>query len=244
LCYLLGYLTAFSDGSLNYQIRRLKDKIATRSVPTGEVILEHTEAYLLGRADQGIYQILEVLNVSRVANAVACVALAQRALSEALWFARERSACGKPILDHPLLERQLHDRQEGLALAFALAWEAVRRLDQVWREIPPYTADYNLFRLIAHLAKYWTAEFAVETASWAMEVHGGLGTLAEYPVERSLREAMILAIREGTSHRQILDGLEVMQRKQVHRALLEWLRPELEEETLQHWQHKLAAYFQ
>jgi alkylation response protein AidB-like acyl-CoA dehydrogenase len=73
--------------------------------------------------------------------------------------------------------------------------------------------------LLAHLAKYWTAEFAVDTAKWCMEVYRGLGTLAEYRVERWLREAMILAIWEGTAHRQILDGIEVMERKHAHKLL-------------------------
>jgi len=96
-------------------------------------------------------------------------------------------------------------------------------LNEVWMEKPPYSERYHLFRLVAHLAKSWTAEFAVDTAKWAMEVHGGLGTLAEFGVERWLREAMILAIWEGTSHRQILDGLEVMERKQAHKALFRQL---------------------
>jgi hypothetical protein len=56
-----------------------------------------------------------------------------------------------------------------------------------------------------------------------MEVYGGVGTLQEYSVERWLREAMILAIWEGTSHRQMLDGLEVMQRKNAHRLLFQHL---------------------
>jgi acyl-CoA dehydrogenase len=90
-------------------------------------------------------------------------------------------------------------------------------------ERPPYAERYQLFRLAAHLAKYWTAEFAIDTAKWAMEVHGGLGVLAEYRVERWLREAMILAIWEGTSHRQILDGLEVIERRQAHKLLFERL---------------------
>jgi acyl-CoA dehydrogenase len=102
---------------------------------------------------------------------------------------------------------------------FALAWESVELLNEVWMEHAPYSDRYHLFRLVAHLAKYWTAEFAVDTAKWAMEVHGGLGVLAEYGAERWLREAMILAIWEGTSHRQILDGLEVMERKQAHKLL-------------------------
>jgi len=207
------------DGGLNYFIRRLKDKIATRSVPTGEVELKESEGYLLGSADAGIYLILEVLNLSRVANSVVSVALAQRAMADALSYAEQRAAFGKPILDHPLLRHQFENRLHILQSVFALAWESVELLNEVWMEHAPYSDRYHLFRLVAHLAKYWTAEFAVDTAKWAMEVHGGLGVLAEYGAERWLREAMILAIWEGTSHRQILDGLEVMERKQAHKLL-------------------------
>jgi acyl-CoA dehydrogenase len=207
------------NGELNYFVRRLKDKIATRSVPTGEVELKQSEGYLLGSADSGIYMILEVLNLSRVANSVVSAALAQRAMADALSYAEQRTAFGKRILEHPLLRRQFEDRMNGLRAAFALAWESVQLLNEVWMERPPYSERYQLFRLVAHLAKYWTAEFAVDTAKWAMEVHGGLGVLAEYGAERWLREAMILAIWEGTSHRQILDGMEVMERKRAHTML-------------------------
>ena len=106
-------------------------------------------------------------------------------------------------------------------------------LEMVWRETVPYSPRYHLFRLLAHLAKYWTAEFAAQTAKWAMEVHGGLGTLQEYPVERWLREAMILAIWEGTSHRQMLDALEVMERKDAHRALFQQLAPNADPHALE-----------
>lgn len=211
------------DGTLNYFIRRMKDKIATRSVPTGEVELRDSEAYLLGSTGSGIHLILEVVNLSRVANSVVSVALAQRAMAEALAYAECRTAFGKRILDHPLLRHQFESRLAALRSAFALAWESVQLLNEVWMERPPYSERYHCFRLVAHLAKYWTAEFAVESAKWAMEVHGGLGILAEYGVERCLREAMILAIWEGTSHRHILDGLEVMERKQAHKMLFERL---------------------
>src|SRR6202795_474166 len=207
------------NGELNYFVRRLKDKIATRSVPTGEVELKESEGYLLGSADSGIYMILEVLNLSRVANSVVSVALAQRAMADALSYAEQRAAFGKRILEHPLLRRQFEARMNGLRSAFALAWESVQLLNEVWMERPPYSERYHLFRLVAHLAKYWTAEFAVDTAKWAMEVHGGLGVLAEYGVERWLREAMILAIWEGTPHRKMLDGLEGREGKQAHKML-------------------------
>jgi acyl-CoA dehydrogenase len=211
------------DGQLNYRIRRLKDKIATRSVPTGEIELRNSEGWLLGQAEDGIYLILEVLNLSRVANSIASVALAQRAMADAYSFAERRIAFGKPIIEHPLLRQQFEVRLQGLRAASRLAWEAVRLLDTVWLEKPPYSERYHLFRLIAHLAKYWTAEFAVQTAKWAMEVRGGVGVLQEYRVERWLREAMILAIWEGTSHRQMLDGLEVMQHKGAHLLLFRHL---------------------
>jgi len=212
------------NGELNYTVRRLKDKIATRSVPTGEVELRDSEAYLLGKPGQGIYLIMEVLNVSRVANSIASVALAQRAISDAAAFARKHHAFGRAILEQPLLARQFHQRQAELHKALALAAEAARMLDQVWLQQPPYDDRYHLFRLVAHLAKYWTAEFAVQTCKWAMEVYGGLGVLGEFTVERWFREAMILSIWEGTAHRQILDGLEVMQHKGAHRMLLDALR--------------------
>jgi alkylation response protein AidB-like acyl-CoA dehydrogenase len=221
------------DGSLNYFIRRLKDKIGTRSVPTGEVELRESEAYLLGKPEQGIYLILEVLNVSRVANSIGSAALMQRAIAEALFYAQQRVAFGKPIVELPLLLRQFEDRASLLKGAFALTWEAVHLLDEVWQETPPYSERYHLFRLVAHLAKYWTAELAVLTAKWAMEVHGGIGVLAEYGVERWLREAMILPIWEGTPHRQILDGLEVMQRKRAHELLYKHLAQNADPQELE-----------
>lgn len=230
------------DGSLNYFLRRLKDKIATRSVPTGEVELRGSEAFRLGKPEWGVYLILEVLNVSRVANSVGSVALLQRCLAEALEFAEKRVAFGKPILEHPLLRRQFREREEALQRAFALAWEAVRLLTEVWRETPRYSERYHLFRLVAHLAKYWTAEQAVRTAKWAMEAHGGMGALHEYPVERWLREAMILAIWEGTPHRQVLDGLEVMERRRAHELLWRHLEPYTDPPEREALQAKIEAH--
>ncbi|WP_322798982.1 acyl-CoA dehydrogenase family protein [Thermoflexus sp.] len=230
------------DGGLNYTIRRLKDKIGTRAVPTGEVELRHSEAYLLGRPEDGIYLILEALNVSRVSNSIGSVALMQRAMAEAFAFAERRIAFGRPILQHPLLRRQFEERLQTLRAAFALAWTTVHMLDAVRKEQPPYSPRYHLFRLLTHLAKYWTAEQAVQTAKWAMEVHGGIGVLGEYPVERWLREAMILPIWEGTPHRQILDGLEAMARKGAHHLLMEFLFPEADPRVLEEMRERVEAH--
>lgn len=230
------------DGELNYFIRRLKDKIATRSVPTGEIELRESEAWLLGQAEQGIYLILEVLNVSRVANAMGSVGLAQRALADALFFSQGRVIFGKPLIEQPLMRRQFEDRLRQVRAAAQLAWKALELLNEVWQEKPPYSERYHLFRLVAHMAKYWTAEVAVQTAKWGMEVHGGMGTLQEYRAERWLREAMILAIWEGPSHRQILDGLEVMERKKAHRLLLQSLSSKVEGSALQQMEARIDRH--
>ena len=230
------------DGQLNYFIRRLKDKIATRSVPTGEVELRESEAGLLGKAEHGIYLILEVLNASRVANSLGSVALAQRAMADALSFAQSRVVFGQPLIEQPLMRRQFEDRFRQLRAAARLAWKALELLNEVWQEKPPYSERYHLFRLVAHLAKYWTAEVAVQTAKWAMEVHGGLGTLQEYRAERWLREAMILAIWEGPSHRQMLDGLEVMERKGAHHLLFQLLSATAAPSALQDMEGKIERH--
>src|SRR5713226_4718580 len=84
-----------------------------------------------------------------------------------------------------------------------------------------------------------SAGFAARTAKWGMEVHGALGVVEEFPVERWFREAMILAIWEGTAHRQILDGLEVMERKHAHRLLFERLAPAASAQELQQMQSRV-----
>jgi acyl-CoA dehydrogenase len=240
------------DRRLNYFIRRLKNKIGTRSVPTGEVEFRDSEAYLLGKPEWGIYLILESLNLSRVGNIVGSVALAQRALADALAFAETRVAFGKPIIEHPLMRRQFEERFAQLRDARALMWEAIKLLDDVWHETPRdaatnssgYSDRYHLFRLVTHLAKYWTAELAVQFAKWNMEVHGGLGVLAEYAAERWLREAMILPIWEGTPHRQMLDGLEVMERKRAHELLLANLAPAADKDELEEISSRLERHLQ
>ena len=230
------------DGGLNYTIRRLKDKVATRSVPTGEIELRGSEAWLLGLQDRGVHLILEVLNLSRATNALGSMAIAQRALAESADFAGQRIAFGKPIFEHPLMRKQFDERIETLQDGFALGWESIVRLNEVWRERPPYSDRYHVFRLVAHLAKYWTSDVAPQIARWAMEVHGALGVLAEFPVERWFREAMVLTIWEGTCHRQILDGLEVMERKAAHGILFEQLRDDADPADLAEMRRRVDAH--
>jgi hypothetical protein len=152
-------------------------------------------------------------------------------------------AFGNPVLEQPLMRRQFEDHAAALERGFALAWESVLLAAETWREVGPrYSDQFHLFRIVTHLAKYWTAEFAVQTAKWAMEVNGGLGTLAEFGVERWLREAMIADIWEGPPHRQILDGMEAMERKGAGKLLFDYLAPFAAPDALADMRSKVEAH--
>lgn len=201
-----------TGGGRNYLVRRLKDKIGTRSVPTGEVELHQSEAYLVGEAHHGIYYILEVLNFSRVANAIGVVAHGLHAIAQAYRFAQQRRVFGQFLVEQPLFRAEIERHYQRLRWAGALAWLSEQWLETVWLEKPPYSQRYAVFRLLTHVAKFWTAQVALEAAQWSVEIWGGLGILGEFPVERFVRELMVTNIWEGTRHRHLLDGWEVLQR--------------------------------
>src|SRR5882724_3695166 len=96
------------DGRRNtYRIVRLKDKLGTRSMASGEILLEGALAYLVGRTDQGFRQMMEQVNLSRLSHGVRAAAMMRRCVNEAMVCARTRSAFGHTIIDYPLLRRQL-----------------------------------------------------------------------------------------------------------------------------------------
>ena len=96
------------DGRRNaYRIVRLKDKLGTRSMASGEILLEGAVAYLVGEADRGLKQMMEQVNLSRLSHGVRAAAMMRRCVNEAMVCARARKAFGKTIIEYPLLRRQL-----------------------------------------------------------------------------------------------------------------------------------------
>ncbi len=217
------------DGELNFHVRRLKDKSATRAVPSGEVEMQDAEAFLVGRADEGIYYTLEILTVSRLANAVAAMGIAAKARLEAAFRVRRRAAFGRALIEHPLIRRDMVDLCVRQAAGLALSFHAVDAFDRCWNERPPYGKDYHYARFLSHLAKNRTADHAAESTRLAMELFGGLGFLEEYAVARWHREALITPIWEGPSNVQALDMLEAMEKKRAHESFLAQFVPLLEE---------------
>jgi alkylation response protein AidB-like acyl-CoA dehydrogenase len=219
-------------GQLNFFVRRLKDKSATRAVPTGEVEFAGSQAYLVGQAELGIYYTLENLTVSRLANAIGAMGLARKAHLEALLRSQARSAFGKALHEHPLMRYDLTDLAVRTAGGLALVFHAIAAFDQSWQATPPYTAQYHYARFLSHLAKNRTAEHAAQATRLGMEIFGGMGFLEETNLPRLHREALVTAIWEGTSNIQALDMLEAMQKKGAHETFINDFLPLLREFNL------------
>jgi alkylation response protein AidB-like acyl-CoA dehydrogenase len=210
-----------SAGRRNFDLRRLKDKSATASVPTAEVEFHASEAQPVGDLRNGIYYTMENLMVSRLANSFGALGIARKAFLEAYFYAQKREAFGKLLIEHPLVQRDLLDMEVYIEGALALAFKAVDQFERSWKDTPPYTSAYHYARLLTHITKNITADMSAHVTKAAMELLGGLGFLNEFPIERLHREALITPIWEGPSNIQALDMLEAMAKKNAHLTLLE-----------------------
>ncbi len=146
---------------------------------------------LLGPRGQGFKQFLHVLDIGRIGVAAMGVGLAQGALDEALKYAKERRAFGKPISKFQAIQGKLADMSTEIAAARLLVHKAAREKD-----------EGRNFTLTAAQAKLKTGRLAVRCAEEAVQIHGGYGFIEEYPVCRFYRDAKILTIGEGTDEVQ------------------------------------------
>jgi short-chain 2-methylacyl-CoA dehydrogenase len=149
------------------------------------------EANLLGPRGAGFKQFLHILDIGRIGVAAMGVGLAQGALDEALKYAKERKAFGKPISKFQAIQAKLADMATEIEAARLLVYKAAREKD----------AGRN-FTLTAAQAKLKTGRLAVRCAEEAVQIHGGYGFIEEYPVCRFYRDAKILTIGEGTDEVQ------------------------------------------
>src|SRR3954447_17253500 len=149
------------------------------------------EENLLGPRGAGFKQFLHILDMGRIGVAAMGVGLAQGALDQALAYAKERHAFGKPIAKFQAIQAKLADMATEIEAARLLTYKAARLKD----------AGRN-FSLTAAQAKLKTGRLAVRCADEAVQIHGGYGYIEEYPVCRFYRDAKILTIGEGTDEVQ------------------------------------------
>ncbi|HEX8977838.1 MAG TPA: acyl-CoA dehydrogenase family protein [Solirubrobacteraceae bacterium] len=146
---------------------------------------------LLGREGDGFRQFLRVLDIGRIGVAAMGVGLAQGALDQALAYAQQRRAFGRPIAKFQTIQAKLADLATEIEAARLLTYKAAWLKDQG-----------QDFSLTAAQAKLKTGRLAVRATEEAVQIHGGYGYIEEYPVCRFYRDAKILTIGEGTDEVQ------------------------------------------
>jgi hypothetical protein len=197
------------------RIHRLKDKLGVRSMPTGEVTLEDTQGYLIGGIGQGFKQMAEMLNMSRMYNAVGSVAGMRRAVLEALAYGSARRAFGQRLRELPLWRATLADLQAEHMAAFALTFEAVRALD---RADCGDDSARRLVRMLTPVAKALTGKAALFAITEAMEAIGGNAYIEESILPRLERDCQVLPIWEGTTNILVLDTMRAIRKEKSHEA--------------------------
>ncbi len=206
------------DGSPNhYIIRRLKDKLGTRGLPTGEIELLGAEALEVAGPPHGFRFMMAALEYSRVHNAVGAAGVQRRALREAAAWASSRRAFGHTLAEYPMVQDELLGIRVRFEAGALLAFEAALAFDAA-------IADANRgtwLRLVTALAKYLTAEDAIGAARAALELVGSNGYTSDYPIARIYRDAQVLTVWEGPANIQALELLRLLAPKYAGQAQYE-----------------------
>jgi alkylation response protein AidB-like acyl-CoA dehydrogenase len=206
------------DGGRNaYRIVRLKDKLGTRSMASGEILLEGALAYLVGDAGQGLKQMMEQVNLSRLSHGVRASAMMRRCVNEAMVCARTRTAFGKTIIEFPLLRRQLLKIAVPSEQSLSMFLFTARAMDRAGAGDKDAEA---LLRILTPLLKFRACRDNIPVATGAMEVRGGNGYIEEWVQARLVRDAHIGVLWEGTSNINALDIItRAVGRSRAHRTL-------------------------
>jgi acyl-CoA dehydrogenase len=199
------------DGSLNrYRIIRLKDKLGTRSMASGEIRLEGAVAYLVGEAGRGFVQMADMVNNSRLSNGVRAAGLMRRAVAEAEFIASERRAFGRTLEQMPLMQRQLDKLRLPAEQARTMVCQTALALARSDAGEPE---AYALLRILTPLIKFRACRDARKVTGDAMEVRGGCGYIEEWSDARLVRDAHLGSIWEGTSNIVALDVIRAVKRE-------------------------------
>ena len=206
------------DGTRNqYRIVRLKDKLGTKSLASCEIVLEGAEAYLVGQADQGIKQMMEQVNMSRLSHGVRAAGQMRRCYNEAMQVARNRNAFGAKIIDHPVLRRQVMKILVPAEQALALSMLTAKYMDQARNGSQPAA---QLIRILTPLIKFRACRDAISAARASMETRGGNGYIEEWVNARLVRDSHIGVLWEGTSNINAIDVVKrAVSKANAHQAL-------------------------
>lgn len=208
------------DGTLNgTQVRRLKDKLGVRAVPSGEVEFDGALAYLVGDPSRGFYYMMEALNLSRICNATASLGIMRRALGEATMYASRRNAFGQSLTDFPMIQETLATLKAKLEVELITTFDMIKGYDKVTAGNAT-EQEVVLNRLKIALLKKESAEQAIHFAHEAIEMHGGNGYIEDFVTPRLLRDAQVLTVWEGTANILGLELLRLVNKFDAHQLFI------------------------
>lgn len=189
-------ITAFilEKGMKGFEQTPLKEKLGMRSSDTAVLTFDGVrvpDANRIGEVGQGFVQALQILDRGRITIGALALGLGRGAMAAATKYARERKQFGKPIGDFQAIQWKLADMATELDAAELLVYRAAALAEAG----KPYGRE-------AAMAKLFASEAAMRATDEAIQVHGGYGYTAEFPVERAYRDAKLCTIGEGTSEIQ------------------------------------------
>jgi len=179
-----------------YAVARVEDKLGQRASDTAQIAFERCRVPAtnrLGREGEGYRIALANLEAGRIGIAAQSVGMARAAFDAALAYAGERQAFGKPLAEHQAVAFRLADMATEIEVARQMVWHAASLRDAG----EPCLKE-------ASMAKLFASEMAERVCSAAIQVHGGYGYVADFPVERIYRDVRVCQIYEGTSDIQRL----------------------------------------
>ena len=243
------------DGSTNgLSVTRLEEKLGIHGSPTAALSFENARAWRVGEKGEGFRAMLTLMNNARLGVAAQGVGIAEAALNCAVGYARERKQFGVPIAEQPLMKNILARMVTELEGSRALVYRACSLVDrnraierylareeaseaeaQHWKEI--HQRNQVRIRLLTPLAKYLATEVCDDITRTAIQVHGGLGFMAESEAAKLHSDAIITTIYEGTSEIQVSFAL-----KEVGKGALQVVFDEVRQEIEALQRPELAEY--
>ncbi|HXJ33181.1 MAG TPA: acyl-CoA dehydrogenase family protein [Candidatus Eisenbacteria bacterium] len=234
------------DGKVNgLRTSRVEKKMGIHGSPTCVIELDHAEAFLLGKPGQGFKAMLDLMNNARLGVAAQALGVAQGAYHEARAYAETRVQFGQPIIEQPLVKSMLTLMVINIQAARALLYHTSAIIDQAdalktYLESDRCKGDPDrarlqqelehklaLIRFYTPLTKYFSTEISNNVTRAGIQVHGGIGYMAESPAGHYHSDSIITTIYEGTSEIQASFALKEMAKGALFTALDE-TRDELE----------------
>ena len=174
-----------------YTVARLEEKLGQHASDTAQILFENCRVpaeNLLGEEGQGLKIALSGLEGGRIGIGAQSIGMARAAFEAALAYAKERVAFGKPIFEHQALQFRLAEMATQIEVARQMVHHAAALKD----------AGRPCLKEAA-MGKLFASEMAERVCSEAIQIHGGYGYVADFPVERIYRDVRVCQIYEGTS---------------------------------------------